>query len=573
MDFMLSFSQLKKNNKKRIVDSSIVKIALLGDSDLQFMAVAIKGWAVERKMNIDLYQAQYDQIDAEIIDLHSGLYEFKPQFVIICCSVQKLKKSLYKSTSKEQFYKLYLKEKEEQIQKIKAHLNAKIIHSNFPMTSDEVFGNYGMKNASSFSYQSLKINAGLADLAVRETSFFICNLVAVATQIGDDFFDCVNEILSDMDFSLDALPCIGKQFMDIIAALSARFKKCVIVDLDDTLWGGIIGDEGLENIQIGNFGIGKAFSEFQIWLKQLKERGIILTVCSKNSETIAKEPFLKHPEMILRLEDIAVFVANWENKVDNIRYIQKVLNIGFDSMIFLDDNPFERNLVREKLPEVEVPELPEDPSMYLSFLRKQNLFEIGSHSNEDKNRTKQYQIEAKRVKASKSFTNLEDYLVSLEMSSSLQSFNDFNIPRVAQLSQRSNQFNLRTVRYSEQEIRNIQNSNRYETFAFTLSDKYGYHGLICVIILEKKENQSLFIDTWIMSCRVLKRGMEEFAMNELTRFSKENGIKSIIGQYIPTEKNGLVKDHFKNLNFVNQKDIWIFEVSNSKNFKTLINKK
>ena len=569
---MLSFSQLKKNNKKRIIDSPIVKVALLGDSALEFMAIAIKGWGIEKKRNIDLYQAEYNQIDTEIFDPDSGLYQFAPQFIILCCSIQKLRKSFYQSKSKEQFYYSYLKKKEKQIQELKAHLDAKIIHSNFPMMSDEVFGNYGMKYSSSFSYQSLKINAGLADLAILEPSFFICNLAAVAVQMGEIFFDDVNETLSGMDFSLDALPYIGKQFVDVVAALSGKFKKCVIVDLDDTLWGGIIGDDGLDKIQIGNFGIGKAFTEFQIWLKQLKERGIILAVCSKNTESVAKEPFIKHPDMVLRLEDVAVFVANWENKADNIRYIQKVLNIGFDSMVFLDDNPFERNLVREQLPEIEVLELPKDPSMYLSFLRKQNLFEISSHSSEDKNRTKQYQTEAKRIKASESFTNLEDYLASLEMTSSVQSFDYFNIPRVAQLSQRSNQFNLRTARYSEQEVRNIRDSDRHETFAFTLSDKHGDHGLICAVILEKKENRSLFIDTWIMSCRVLKRGMEEFVMNELMNFAKKNEYQSIIGEYLPTAKNGLVKDHFKHLGFVNQKDSWIFEGSNINNFKSLITK-
>ena len=567
---MLSFSHLSKNNNKKIVQYPVVKIALLGDSALQFMAIAIKGWGIEKKTNIDLYQAAYSQIDSEIFDHNSGLYQFKPQFIFICCSVQKLKKSVYQSRSKGQFHKSYIKKTEQQIQILTSVLDAKIIHSNFPMMSDEVFGNYAMKRSSSFSYQSLKINAALADLAISEPSFFICNIAAVATQMGEIFFDHVNETLSDMDFSLDAIPYIGKQFIDIVASLSGRFKKCVIVDLDNTLWGGIIGDDGLEKIQIGDLGVGKAFTEFQIWLKQLKERGIILAVCSKNTESVAKEPFLKHPEMVLRMEDIAVFVANWENKADNIRYIQKVLNIGFDSMVFLDDNPFERNLVGEQLPDIEVPELPQGPSMYLSFLQKQNLFEIGSLSSQDKNRTRQYQTEAKRVKASESFTDLDGYLASLEMMSCVQSFDDFNIPRIAQLSQRSNQFNLRTIRYSDKQIQTIRKSDRYITFAFSLSDKYGDHGLVCAIILEIKEGLSLFIDTWIMSCRVLKRGMEEFVMNQLMDFAKENGYRSIIGEYIPSSKNELVKNHFKNLGFVNQKDLWNFTVSNYYNFKSLI---
>lgn len=243
--------------------------------------------------------------------------------------------------------------------------------------------------------------------------------------------------------------------------------------------GGIVGDDGWENIQVGHgLGIGKAFSEFQQWVKKLKKRGIIIAVCSKNDEKKAKEPFEKNPEMVLKLDDIAVFVANWENKANNIHTIQSILNISFDSMVFLDDNPFERNMVRENVAGVTVPELPEDPSDYLEFLYSQNLFETASYSEDDKERTKQYQVEAKRVSMQKSFTNDADFLKSLDMVSVVKGFDKFNIPRVAQLSQRSNQFNLRTVRYTDAEIFAIEKNDNYVTFSFTLKDKFGDNGLI-----------------------------------------------------------------------------------------------
>ena len=235
----------------------------------------------------------------------------------------------------------------------------------------------------------------------------------------------------------------------------------MILDLDNTTWGGIIGDDGMENIQIGSLGIGKAFSEFQYWIKKLKNRGIIVAVCSKNTESVAKEPFEKHPDMVLRLSDISVFIANWDNKVDNIRQIQSILNIGFDSMVFLDDNPFERNIVRENIPEICVPELPEDPANYLEYLYGLNLFETVSFSNEDSARTKLYQIEAERAKVQKKFTNEDDFLKNLEMVSVIEPFNKFNTPRMAQLSQRTNQFNLRTIRYSEADIERISKSKDY----------------------------------------------------------------------------------------------------------------
>ena len=274
---------------------------------------------------------------------------------------------------------------------------------------------------------------------------------------------------------------------------------------------------------------------------------------------MAKEPFEKNPEMVLKLDDISVFIANWENKADNIRTIQSILNISFDSMVFLDDNPFERNMVRESVPDVTVPELPEDPGEYLEFLYTQNLFETASYSSADRDRTKQYQVEAQRVSMAKKFTNEADFLKSLEMVSKVTGFTSFNTPRVAQLSQRSNQFNLRTIRYTEDQITTIENDPNQKGFAFTLEDKFGDNGLIAVVILKKletsevaeilKPNEVLFVDTWFMSCRVLKRGMEDFTLNTIVKYAKTNGFKKIIGEYLPTPKNGMVAEHYTSLGF------------------------
>jgi len=321
--------------------------------------------------------------------------------------------------------------------------------------------------------------------------------------------------------------------------------------------GGIIGDDGLENIQLGTLGIGKAFTEFQYWIKKLKNRGIILAICSKNTESIAKEPFEKHPDMVLHLDDIAIFVANWDNKVDNIRQIQQTLNIGFDSMIFLDDNPFERNIVRENIPGITVPELPADPAEYLEYLYTLNLFETISYSNEDFERNRQYQTAAKRLTEQSTFVNEDDFLKSLNMLSVVEGFNKFNAPRVAQLSQRSNQFNLRTVRYTEADIVALATSADHYTLSFTLEDKFGDNGLICVIILKKETDDVLFIDTWLMSCRVLKRGMENFVLNSIVDLAIQKGFKYLKGEYMPTAKNEMVKDHYLNLGFKTDGDFWL----------------
>ena len=312
----------------------------------------------------------------------------------------------------------------------------------------------------------------------------------------------------------------------------------------------MIGDDGIEGIQLGHgLGVGKAFTEFQMWIKKLRQRGIIICVASKNNEETAKEPFEKHPDMILKLDDIAVFQANWETKVDNIRTIQSILNIGFDSMVFLDDNPFERNIVREHIKGITVPELPEDPGDYLEYLYSLNLFETASYSSADKDRTKQYQVEAKRVSLSKTFTNEADFLKSLNMVSTVSGFTKFNTPRIAQLSQRSNQFNLRTVRYTEADITALADNPDVIDLSFTLEDKFGDNGLIAVIIMKRLDADTLFIDTWFMSCRVLKRGMENFTLNIMTEKAKAAGYKRIIGEYLPTAKNKMVENHYSDLGF------------------------
>ncbi|MCW3116061.1 MAG: hypothetical protein JWM28_143, partial [Chitinophagaceae bacterium] len=243
------------------------------------------------------------------------------------------------------------------------------------------------------------------------------------------------------------------------------------------------------------------------------------------------------------------------------RQIQQTLNIGFDSMVFLDDNPFERNMVRENVPGVTVPELPEDPADYLEYLYTLNLFETVSYSNEDLERTKQYQTEVKRISEQSSFTNEDDFLKSLNMSSLVEGFNKFNGPRVAQLSQRSNQFNLRTVRYTEADIEQLGLDDNYITFSYTLEDKFGDNGLICVVILKKESPDVLFIDTWYMSCRVLKRGMENFVLNSLVNAAAQNGFKTLKGEYIATPKNEMVKDHYPKLGFDSAgSDTWLLDV-------------
>lgn len=552
---MKTFKQLKRNLKLDTSALKSLKVSLLGDSATQFLAVALRGEAIERGYALDLFEAEYNQVERQVMDPASELYAHAADYTVVFQSTHKLleKYSLMNPGEQASLADMRM----DFVRSLAENVSGKIIYYNYPEIDNTAFGSYSNKVQSSFIYQLRKLNFELMNLAQSIPNLFICDIATLQNTYGRRWmFDSAVYVNTEMLLSIDALPLVAERTLDIVCAVEGQFKKCLILDLDNTLWGGVVGDDGWEGIQIGHgLGIGKAFTEFQEWIKVLKNRGIIIAVCSKNDEDKAKEAFEKNPEMVLHLDDISVFVANWENKADNIRTIQSILNIGFDSMVFLDDNPFERSLVRENIPEICVPELPEDPGDYLEYLYSLNLFETASYSSNDKDRTRQYQVEAQRVSAARKFTDEKEFLRSLGMKSEVTGFNAFNTPRVAQLSQRSNQFNLRTVRYTEEEITSMERSSDFATFSFTLEDKYGDNGLICVVIMKTlPEEQTLFIDTWFMSCRVLKRGMEHFTLNTLVSWAKEHNCKKIIGEYIPTKKNSMVAQHYPSLGFTSLGD-------------------
>ncbi len=568
------FNQLLKNLKKDYSNFPIINVALLGDSSTQFLNKTLSAYAIEYGYQLNLFEADYNQIDLQVFNLGSDFYNSDADFVILSETNQKLKKSFYNLSLEERqtFADDKIKHIQKSINQILEHKKIKsVVYFNFQEEDDSVFGNYANSTEYSYLYQIRKLNFELMNLAQKNRSFLVLDYKLIHQRLGDkSAFSPQMLVNNDMTFSMDALPVISKYIMDIILAQNGVFKKCLILDLDNTMWGGIIGDDGIENIQIGNLGIGKAFTNFQLWVKELKERGIILAICSKNYENVAKNVFINHPEMKIKLDDISVFVANWENKADNIKYIQNVLNIGFDSMVFIDDNKFERELVKNNVPEITVPDLPIDPAEYVEYLKTLNLFETNSFVKNDTKRTKQYQAESERKKIAQKFSSETDFLKELEMEATIEPFNDFNLPRIAQLIQRSNQFNLRTKRYSEQELKSFQQSKDYACFSLSLKDKYGDYGLVSIIIL-KINTDSLFIDTWVMSCRVLKRDVEKFIINYMVNLAKNKpNIKSIIGEYIPTPKNALVKNLYKELGFKANSNLWQLDLMSYQSQKNYI---
>jgi len=547
-----TFAKLKKNCASSAEGLPHYRLALLGDSATQHLATALRGCGVEHRLALDLYESDYDQVRAEVLDPASGLYAFCPDAVLLYLCTEKLyaRFAALPEDGRTGFAEAVFAEIEGYWSAISAQCEAKILQYTFVCADDDVFGDYALKVAQSFPRQLARLNLLLAEGCTAHKNVFLADLAGLQARMGRaQFYDPTFYYLARMPISLAALPAAADCVLRLIDAFLGRVRKCVVLDLDNTLWGGVIGDDGLGGIQIGELGVGRAYTDLQLWLRELRRRGVLLAVCSKNDPETAREPFEKHPDMVLRLADISLFVANWDDKVTNLRLIQKTLNIGMDSLVFLDDNPFEREAVRALLPEICVPELPEDPAHYLEYLRSLDLFATASYSEADRVRTQQYREEAGREQAQQQFANYDDYLASLDMQAFAGPFDAFHFPRIAQLTQRSNQFNLRTVRYTEDEVAALAADPAVHTLYFTLSDRFGDYGLIGVAVLRPLDAESLFVDTWLMSCRVLRRGMEEFIADKIVAAAAAAGCHRVVGEYLPTAKNKMVEHLYEQMGF------------------------
>jgi FkbH-like protein len=385
---------------------------------------------------------------------------------------------------------------------------------------------------------------------VRGSTDLLLDTAVVAESAGlAEWHDPTLWNIGKIAFANDCLPLYAEAACRLIAALRGKSRRCLVLDLDNTLWGGVIGDDGLAGIVLGQGDpTGEAFLQVQRAALALRERGIALAVCSKNEDETARAPFRNHPEMLLREDHFAVFRANWEDKATNLLAIAEALSLGPESLVFLDDNPVERGLVRALLPEVAVPELPDDPALYARTLLSAGYFESVAFSTEDRGRADAYRDNARREALKEAATGVEDYLRSLKTVVDFRPFDAVGRARIAQLIAKSNQFNLTTRRYSEAEIARMESDSTRFTLQVRLVDTLGDAGMICVVICAQ-EGEDWRIDTWLMSCRVLGRKVEEAVLEELVRNARERGLRRLVGSYLPTERNRLVEDLYGRLGF------------------------
>ncbi len=530
-----------------------VRLAVLGSSTLTHLLAGIRVAGLRRGIWIDTYESDYGQYLQELSDKDSALHAFKPTAILLAFDAYHLTAGVTAGMDAETANAA--------LSDIKDHIKEtwRLAREAFrcPIAQQAalpvhlpILGANEHRLPGSRAYFVARLNAELRAMAEEEG----VDILAIDDRAARDglasWHDAALWHRSKQEIAPTATPLYGDLVGRWLAAKQGRSFKCLVLDLDNTIWGGVIGDDGLEGIALGQGSpLGEAYVAFQDYCRELTRRGIILAVCSKNDEANAVEPFEKHPDMVLKRGDIASFVANWSDKAGNIRAIAEELNIGLDSLVFIDDNPFERNLVRQELPMVMVPEVSDDPVGYPVALSDAGYFEGLSVTDEDRERTSQYQGNKARDALKASATDLPAYLRGLEMELIVKPFDRIGLQRIVQLINKSNQFNLTTRRYTEEDVLAVMGDPEAFGLQLRLLDRFGDNGVIAIIIGRLQETKDLLIDTWLMSCRVLGRQVEPTTLNLIAAQAKKLGAKRVVGEYIPTKKNGMVKDHYARLGF------------------------
>jgi len=534
---------------------SIVRLAILASSTVDHLVPAIRVAGLRRRLVVDVHIGTYGQHRQDLLDPASPLHEFSPQMVLFSLTAREAIAGVpvtAKMAEVDEAIERSVDELRFLWKKARETFKATVIQQTFLDITDPLFGSHDRLVAAAPSRMVARLNDLMSEAAASEGVLLLD--VARASE-GDGigaWFDAGRWMQAKMEIAPPAAPLYGDLVARIVAAQRGMSKKCLVLDLDNTLWSGVIGDDGLEGIVLGEgSAAGEAHLALQRYALQLKARGVILAVCSKNDATIAEAVIRDHPEMLLRRGDFAAFVANWEDKAANLKTIAARLNIGLDSLVFVDDNPVERARIRESLPMVAVPELPEDVAYYVGCLANAGYFETVSFTADDQLRAGQYAANTEREALLGSSESVDDFLRGLRMSVVFGPVKAVDLSRVTQLINKTNQFNPTTRRYTAEEVEAIAAAPEMISLQFRLLDRFGDNGLISILILRPEPEQAdvLQIDTWVMSCRVFGRDLEFEAMNIAVETARRRGVRAFRANYIPTKKNGVIRDLYPRLGF------------------------
>lgn len=554
-DFSLNLSNKFKNNLAKVSDKIFVnfrkiKFNIFSDDITNYVSENLFTAGLKHNLHIDSNSFSLDDFYSKLNNINKSdlTKSFKSEFSLLWPSSVRLFHNPSKSKANFELVENQIKIIENIAMYLSSIGSQPILaligpYYNFFNNSSDFF------NANSEQVFINKFNEAIINICIKN-NWTLWNLNSLIQQIGiENFWDPVNYNFAKLSVSLNSTKRVSENIVSHLAFLTGQNRRAIILDLDNTLWGGIVGDDGIENIKVG-FGDAQseAFLRFQNTILDLKDRGFLLAVCSKNTERIVKNVFENHPDMLIALEDISIFIANWDNKVKNILEIAKRLNLGLSSLAFIDDNPVERDSVRTLLPEVAVIEIGDDPSFYPYYVLNSGYFNHPPLSNEDKIRHQTIKSESERKLLLNDSTNFKEYLLSLKMEVNFELFNDVGIDRVHSLINKTNQFNLSNLRLNLEEINLISASNDFYGIQIRFKDKFSNFGIISVVILEKINND-LFINNWYMSCRVFERGIEDATINEIIKIAQKEGVDRIVGEYFKTQRNTPVAELYKKFGF------------------------
>jgi FkbH-like protein len=527
-----------------------IKIGIVSNTTTKLAVPSLVGTALRFGVLLQVVETDFNNIAQEAFSSKSAFTGLNLNFLLIAIDYRGLPLSpcLGDKNSAEKNIEDSIAYINLIVNSLRNRTGAQIVIQNIAPLGEALSGSFESRLIGSFAWLISRFNCELDKLATADT--FILDIAGLAANLGlANWHDLTQWNVAKLAFSQRYIPIYAEYVCRIFSARLGKSRRCLILDLDNTIWGGVIGDDGLEGILIGNGDpTAEAYLKLQRTILEFRERGVVLAVSSKNEDAIARQPFKEHPDMLLREEHIAVFQANWFDKASNIKEIAKMLSLSLESMVFLDDNPAERMQVRRELPEVAVPELPEDPALYARTLIAAGYFESIVFLEEDRKRANFYQANAKRAEILNNSSDIDTYLKALDMEISFTPFNTTGRARVSQLIVKSNQFNLTCKRYTAMDLRELESNENFYTRQIRLKDSFGDNGMISVIIC-KKHAHAWEIDTWLMSCRVLGRRVELAALQDIVKNAKIDGATKVIGVYIPTSRNIIVKNHYKNLGF------------------------
>lgn len=528
------------------------RLAVLSNSNIDLVVPALVASAARHGIALEVIQPSYDQVAQEALTPDSKVNSSHPDAVLLALDHRALPLKL--AVGNPDAASVAVQGAMGYLQALRAGIKtnsrALCIFQTFAPPPETLFGSLDRALPGTMRHLLDGINRELAE-SVSRSGDVLLDIAALAETVGlAEWHNVQLWNMAKFPFSDEMIPLYADHVARTLAALRGKSGKVLVLDLDNTVWGGVVGDDGLEGIQIAQGDArGEAHLAVQRLALDLRSRGIVLAVCSKNTDAVAREPFEKHPEMLLKLGHIAVFQANWNDKPSNLQAIAEELSVGLDSLVFLDDNPVERGLVRKLLPQVRVPELPEEPALYARTLAAGGYFEATAFASEDLKRAGFYQDNAKRLNLQKQMGGVDAYLASLDMTITFQPFDAMGRARIAQLINKSNQYNLTTRRYTEPEIEAAENDPDVFTLQVRLADVFGDNGMISVVICRPAADGVWEVDTWLMSCRVLGRKVEQMVLGEIIHHARRAGVQTLIGVYRPTDRNQLVIDHYAKLGF------------------------